>query len=184
MVLKHNAQLLGENDQLSKALQQKRTETDVWKQKYEQQMNSVIGMKASYEMEIKKLSQELIRHKDEANYIRVDGQKILEETVHRQGVESHQQLNNLKKSHEENLEIYEEQVRKLRQTVEDQNYELAQLHGRLREQRTEEDLQVARLAEDREKLLMKMSQIELDTQKEREISKSYVQKQHQDALQN
>jgi hypothetical protein len=54
MVLKHNAQLLGENDQLSKGFNQKKTESEVWKQKYEAQMNSMIQMKASYELDMKK----------------------------------------------------------------------------------------------------------------------------------
>jgi hypothetical protein len=46
--------LLGENDQLSKGFNQKKTESEVWKQKYEAQMNSMIQMKASYELDMKK----------------------------------------------------------------------------------------------------------------------------------
>ena len=35
MVLKHNASLLNDNSQLQKTLNQKKTESDIWKNKYE-----------------------------------------------------------------------------------------------------------------------------------------------------
>ena len=38
IILKHNAQLLGENDSVNKTSNQRKTEGEIWKHKYEQQM--------------------------------------------------------------------------------------------------------------------------------------------------
>lgn len=58
-ILRQNASLLGENDQLSKQFSQKRTESDIWKSKYDAQMNTIISLKANYETEIKRLQIDL-----------------------------------------------------------------------------------------------------------------------------
>jgi len=71
-ILKHNAHLLGENDNLAKSYSQKRTESDIWKAKYEQQMNQNFAMKSNYDLELKRLSAELARMKDMLDVTNVD----------------------------------------------------------------------------------------------------------------
>lgn len=87
MVLKHNAQLLGENDNLTKNLNQKRTESEVWKQKYESQMNAIIQMKANYELEMKKLNGEVSRLKELLDHNSVEKVRGIEETVSKAEIE-------------------------------------------------------------------------------------------------
>ncbi len=80
MVLKHNAQLLGENDALAKTLSQKKTESEVWRQKYESQMNSVISMKAGYELDLKRLNSEVVKLREEVNTVSFDKVRSVEDT--------------------------------------------------------------------------------------------------------
>lgn len=79
MVLKHNAQLLGENDNITKGYNQKKTECEVWKQKYESQMNSVIQMKATYELDMKKLNGEISRLKELLDHNSIEKVRDFEE---------------------------------------------------------------------------------------------------------
>ena len=58
-ILRQNAILIGENDQISQKFSQKRDESDIWKNKYECQMNTIIQIKATYEQEIKNLWNQL-----------------------------------------------------------------------------------------------------------------------------
>lgn len=48
LVLKHNSQLLQEQESIQKQAKQKHAESEIWKNKYEQQMNQVISLKAKY----------------------------------------------------------------------------------------------------------------------------------------
>ena len=59
LVLKQNQALSNELDRSQKSVAQKKTECDLWKQKYENQLNQAVQMKAAFELDLRKLSQEL-----------------------------------------------------------------------------------------------------------------------------
>jgi regulator of replication initiation timing len=56
--LRENSSLHLDVDKLTKIAKQKKTEADLWKSKYETQMQQIIQIKANYEQEIRSLSNE------------------------------------------------------------------------------------------------------------------------------
>jgi hypothetical protein len=47
-----------------KGFNQRKTESDIWKGKYENQLNALIGMKSNYELELVKSKAEVSRCKE------------------------------------------------------------------------------------------------------------------------
>lgn len=118
MVLKHNAQLLGENDQLSKGFNQKKTESEVWKQKYEAQMNNSIQMKATNELDLKKLNGEISRIKDLLDQNQMEKVRGIEETASKGEIDKRNSIQSIKLSYNNDLQIHQEQIKKLRDIIE------------------------------------------------------------------
>ncbi len=63
----------------------------------------------------------------------------------------------MRRTHDETVTLYEEQLRKLREIVEAREREIAVYQLRLAESKNEGELHATRLVEDREKLILKMS---------------------------
>lgn len=63
MVLKHNTQLLNENERLAKLINQKKSEVDLWKNKHE---SLSVNRSSTSELEIKRLLNEIEKLKEEA----------------------------------------------------------------------------------------------------------------------
>lgn len=78
------------------------------------------------------------------------------------------QIESLKRSHCSNVTLYEEQLRKLRDTLEEREKENIILQGKLTDSKNYSESESNRLNEDKEKLRMKISQMELDQSKELE----------------
>lgn len=57
--LKENGMLQNENEKLIKLSRQRKTDADLWKSKYENQMQQILQIRSNYEFEIKQLTAEL-----------------------------------------------------------------------------------------------------------------------------
>ncbi|KAL4438399.1 hypothetical protein ABPG74_009438 [Tetrahymena malaccensis] len=167
-ILKQNAQLLGENDQLSKQFSQKRTESDIWKSKYDAQMNTILSLKDNYEREIKRLQNELSQSRELYDSLQQERLKEAQETKQQLIHDNLTQIESLKRSHCSNVTLYEEQLRKMRDNLEEREKENLILQGKLNDLKNYSESEQNRLNEDREKLRMKISQMELDQSKELE----------------
>lgn len=118
MVLKQNSQLLSENERLSKLLHQKKQEHEILKEKFESQSSQKLAYATDFEQERRKLIMELEQLEGELREIeQVKNAQISElktqfqlelQTVKRQTVGSH--------------EIYEQEIRKLRDQLDKKDY--------------------------------------------------------------
>jgi hypothetical protein len=139
LILKQNSRLLGENDQLQKNFNQKKTESDIWKGKYEAQMNTIISMKANYEIEIKKLKEDNSRLKQFADLTSLEKHKEVEDLKGKLFVESSEKVELLKRSHAKNASLYEEQLRKLKEIVDEREREISELTHKLANTRSDDE---------------------------------------------
>lgn len=78
------------------------------------------------------------------------------------------QIESLKRSHVSNVTLYEEQLRKTRDALDEREKELHHLHIKLADVRGQAESESNRLNEDKERLRARISQMELDHQKELE----------------
>lgn len=108
LILKQNQQLLGENDSLSKNFNQKKTESEIWKGKYEGQMNTIISLKANYEIDLKKQGHEIVRLNELLARVSEDKYLEVEDTKGKMFLESSDKVEHIKKSHAVNVQYYEE----------------------------------------------------------------------------
>ncbi|EGR30632.1 tetrin c, putative [Ichthyophthirius multifiliis] len=176
-VLKQNAALCSENEILQKQSNQRKAESDIWRQKYESQMNNIVFMKSNYEMETKRLTQVNQRAKDELKQGEINLVRSIEETKQRLENEHHEKIENMKKSHKNNIDLYEEQLKKIRQILEEREKEFALLQSQVFQVKYDGNNQNNRVVEDREKLKMKISELELQSQQELENLRSKLDNQ-------
>ncbi|KAL4494563.1 hypothetical protein ABPG72_004465 [Tetrahymena utriculariae] len=181
-LVRMNGNLSQENEGLQKQTNQRKAESDIWRQKYETQMNNIISLKSNYEMELKRLSTENARLRDELKQGEIDKVKENEDVRFKLTTDSHDKIENLKKAHLANIELYEEQLRKLRNIVEDREKEIAKLNSQISQARYDGSSEAYRLNEDREKLKMKISELEVESRQELENLRSKLDQQASEQL--
>lgn len=71
-------------------------------------MNTIISLKANYEIELKKQQSELLRLNEIVNFTQDDKFRDIEETKSRMFMENSEKVEHLKKSHAQNIIYYEE----------------------------------------------------------------------------
>ncbi|CAD8207520.1 unnamed protein product [Paramecium octaurelia] len=108
----HQNQMLNQDlDKLQKGYAQKKTECELWKSKYEQQLNSAVQLKAQYELDLKKLSNELKILEERNNLLEKERSQEVEATKTTFSIQNEQQ----KHSYLTQIDLLQNQVRKLRE---------------------------------------------------------------------
>jgi len=90
-------------------------------------MNATISLKANFEMDLKRLSQENLRLREALDMTNVNAVRDIESTKNKLLTDQHSALEHLKKNHSSNMSLYEEQLRSLRHIVEDREKEICTL---------------------------------------------------------
>ena len=115
MVLKHNDQLLRENEKLAKLINQKKNECEVWKNKYD---TLSVNRTANSELENRKLINEIEKVKEEIT--EVEHMKNMQITELKN--QHHLEIQNIKRHNLSNNEKYELEIRKLKEYCEKKEY--------------------------------------------------------------
>jgi hypothetical protein len=145
MVLKHNDQLLRENEKLAKLINQKKNECEVWKNKYD---TLTVNRTANSELENRKLINEIEKVKEEIT--EVEHMKNMQITELKN--QHHLEIQNIKRHNLSNNEKYELEIRKLKEYCEKKEYEISDLNMKTVRQNKEADFQIAKLKEEIERL--------------------------------
>ncbi|CAK66170.1 unnamed protein product (macronuclear) [Paramecium tetraurelia] len=166
--IKENNMLQTENEKLIKLSRQRKTDADLWKSKYENQLQQILQMKSNYEFEIKQLNAELQKLGAVLSQAEAERQRQLVGISGQIESQSNQDFENLKKAANLQTEISESQIRKLRDHIEEQNNEISDLQQKILRQKTEDDIQIERLLKENELLRVKIHQQESEKQRELE----------------
>ncbi|EGR32617.1 tetrin c, putative [Ichthyophthirius multifiliis] len=170
-ILRQNAQLLTENEQLYKQFSQKRTENDIWKTKYESQMNTIIQIKQIYDQEIKRLNQEIQQQKETHEQYIQEAQMEFEMNKQQAQSDSLLQIEHIKRSHKQNMQLFEEQLRKMKQLITNKEQEMENLKFQLQENREYFEKEQQRLIFEKEKIRNKLNEQEVFFLEENENQK-------------
>lgn len=162
MVLKQNAQLLAENQRVSKLLHQKKQEYDVVRDKLEVQSNQRLEYATEFDYERKKLLSEIdnlehelkeVEHLKNAQINEVKSQFQLE-------------VQTIKRQTSSTQDVYEQEIRKLKEQLDKKEYEMNDTMNRLKRFSSEAEYDILRLKEEKEKLRNELLYMENDKKKE------------------
>lgn len=107
MILRHNTQLLNENERLAKLINQKKSEIEIWKNKYD---SAIANKSSATDFQVKRLMNEIEKAKEQG--CEVQHVKNLQITQLKN--QQHQEIQALKRANLSNAEKYELQIRKLK----------------------------------------------------------------------
>ena len=165
LIVKHNDQLLRENERLAKLINQKKNEVQVWKGKYESQSASKA---ANSDYENRRLLNQIEKLKDEIT--QVEHIKNVQMTDVKN--QNHLEIQNLKRHHLNNNEKYELEIRKLKEYCEKKEYEISDLNMKLVRLNKETDFEIGKLREEKERLRSDLLYEEAEHKKEIDSLKS------------
>ena len=120
LVLRHNTNLLNENEQLSRLLNQRKSEGELLKTKYEA---LVIQSSTTNEIEVKKLKNEIDRLNDQI--LEVDHLKKIE--IGEMRAQMTHEIQYVKKGNLSSLEAADFEYRKLKEACDSKDYEISEL---------------------------------------------------------
>lgn len=140
-------------------------------------MNTVIQMKATYEVELKKSKEETLRLRELLELQGQENFREVEDTKGRLFLESSEKVEHLKRAHAQNGQYYEEQLRKLRDTVKDRDMEIEELNYKLSNTRNDQETEQIRLNQDRDRLRLRIQQLEKELQDELNNQKARIDSQ-------
>lgn len=126
-VVVQNQHLQGQLDKATKHAIQRKTEADLWKQKYETQMSQLVQIKANYELEIKALSQELQKIHAQLGTMETDKNRTISDAKTINESQKYAQIETIKNSQGNQVDMYEAQLKKLRDIIEDKSVQVSQL---------------------------------------------------------
>lgn len=112
--VRENSSLHLENEKLAKVVKQRKTEADLWKQKYENQMQQVIQIKANYEQEIRALQSEVQKLLARLEEFEFDKQRQVLEQKAAIDQQASNDIDTIKKGQQKQNDLYDSQIRKLR----------------------------------------------------------------------
>jgi acyl transferase domain-containing protein len=162
MILKQNAQLLSENERLSKLLHQKKQEYEILKDKFEVQSSQKLEYAKEFEYERKKLLGELDQMESELKEVEHLKNAQLNELKSQYQLE----LQTFKRQNTSSQDVYEQEIRKLREHLDRKDYELSDTVNRLKRFSSEAEYDILRLKEEKEKLRNELLYVETDKKKE------------------
>ncbi|KAM3140370.1 hypothetical protein pb186bvf_007530 [Paramecium bursaria] len=165
--VRDNQTLHLEVEKAQKLARQRKTDADLWKSKYENQMQQILQIKQNYEYEIRNLNAEIQKlqhllsqsdYQNQKHIIGIQGQLESQNNV---------EIENLKKASSLQIEIAESQIRKLKDHIDDQNNHINELQSKLLRQKGEDDSAIERLLKENE--LLRIKSIQQDAEKQREL---------------
>ena len=171
MVLRNNGQLNAENERLAKMLHQQKGDYEVMRNKYEMINTQRAGLTTNLDFEIKKLLSENEHLKLElAELEKLKNAQVAEARSHLLT-----ELQGIKKQHLSNAELYELEIRKLKDLLERKNYEIEEQRVRLERLFSEAEFDGARAREEKERLRAELGTLDLDRKKEGELIRAKVE---------
>ena len=165
LIVKHNDQLLRENERLAKLINQKKNEVEVWKNKYE---SLSVTRTATSDLENRKLLNEMEKVKEEMTDIEHMKNMQISELKN----QNHLEIQNLKRHHLNNNEKYELEIRKLKEYCEKKEYEISDLNMKLVRLSKETDFEIGKLREEKDRLRNDLIYEEAEHKKEIDSLKS------------
>lgn len=162
MILKQNSQLLSENERLSKLLHQKKQEHEMLKDKLEAQSSQRIEYASEFDYERKKLLAELDAVEGELREV----EHIKNTQINELKTQVQIEVQTLKRQTAASQEVYEQEIRKLREQLDKKDYEMSDTVNRLKRFSSEAEYDVLRLKEEKEKLRNELLYVETDRKKE------------------
>lgn len=162
LVLKHNSQLLVENEKLSKLLHQHKTDYEVMKNKFEMVSSQRAGITSGQDFEIKKLLGENERLKLEIAEL----EHLKAAQINETRSQLHVELQNLKRQQLSNTEMYELEIRKLKDLLERKEYEIEESKNRVNRAYSESEYEVAKLREEKERLRSELTLFDAERKRE------------------
>ena len=162
VILKQNSQLLSENERLSKLLHQKKQEHEMLKDKLEAQSSQRIEYASEFDYERKKLLAELDAVEGELREV----EHIKNTQINELKTQVQIEVQTLKRQTAASQEVYEQEIRKLREQLDKKDYEMSDTVNRLKRFSSEAEYDVLRLKEEKEKLRNELLYVETDRKKE------------------
>lgn len=145
LIVKHNDQLLRENQRLAKLINQKKNEVEVWKNKFE---SLSVNRSATNDLETRKLINQIEKLKEEIT----DIEHMKNMQISQLKNQNHMEIQNIKRINLSNNEKYELQIRKLKEYCEKKEYEISDLNMKFVRLNKETDFQIGKLKEEKERL--------------------------------
>ena len=141
MILKQNSELLAENEKISKLLHHKKSEFEVLKNKYDSVMAHRMGSSAEHEFEKKKLINEIEHLRSELHEVEHSRSITINDIKSQHQVE----LQALKRQNHTSQDVYEQEIRKLREQLEKRDYDNTENINRLKRLTSESEYEILRL---------------------------------------
>ncbi|CAD8096761.1 unnamed protein product [Paramecium primaurelia] len=157
----HQNQILSQDiDKLQKNFAQKKTECELWKSKYEQQLNSAVQLKAQYELDLRKLSNELKMLEERNAILEKERSHEVEATKTNFSIQNEQQRH----SYLTQIDLLENQLRKLREYAEIRDKEIYELETKLTKVLQDREYVETKLLKDNDLYRIKLQEQERDNQ--------------------
>lgn len=152
VLLRQNTHLVEENESLLKVIQQKKSEADAWRLKFDSEFNATNALESEtrkaydnlnlrdeqHKLEVDKLLAEISRLHDQLEEVEKLKQLEIEAIKNKYEVEAMSHIQNLKRSQQGNNELYEIKIQKLKEQLDEKHFEVET-------QRKEAKLEVERL---------------------------------------
>ncbi|CAD8093078.1 unnamed protein product [Paramecium primaurelia] len=157
----HQNQILSQDiDKLQKNFAQKKTECELWKSKYEQQLNSAVQLKAQYELDLRKLSNELKMLEERNSILEKERSHEVEATKTNFSIQNEQQRH----SYLTQIDVLENQLRKLREYADIRDKEIYELETKLTKVLQDREYVETKLLKDNDLYRIKLQEQERDNQ--------------------
>lgn len=134
-----------ENERLSKNLHQRKSEYEVLKDKYEAQQTQKSSYLTEFEYEKKKLIKEIDNLEGELNEV----ERIKNSQIQELKAQFQLEIQGVKRQSQSTQEVYEQELRKLRDSVEKKEYEINEIANRLKRISSESEYEILRLKEEK-----------------------------------
>ena len=162
MILKQNSQLLSENQRLSKLLHQKKQEFDVIRDKLEVQSTQRLEYATEFDYQRKKLLTEIDNLEHELKQV----QHLKNTQINELKSQFQVELQAVKRQTSSTNDVYEQQIRKLKEQLDKKEYEMNDTMNRLKRFSSEAEYDIMRLKEEKQKLRNELLYLENDKKKE------------------
>ncbi|CAD8198259.1 unnamed protein product [Paramecium octaurelia] len=157
----HQNQILSQDiDKLQKNFAQKKTECELWKSKYEQQLNSAVQLKAQYELDLRKLSNELKMLEERNAILEKERSHEVEATKTNFSIQNEQQRH----SYLTQIDVLENQLRKLREYADIRDKEIYELETKLTKVLQDREYVETKLLKDNDIYRTRLQEQERDNQ--------------------
>ena len=145
MILKQNSQLLTENERISKHLHQKKQDYEVIKDKFEAQASQKLEYASEFDYERKRLYNEMEVLETELKEL----EQVKNAQINELKSQFQVELQTSKRQSTSTQDVYEQEIRKLREQLDKKEYEMSDTMNRLKRFSSEAEYDVLRLKEEK-----------------------------------